>query len=92
MDLWGVGGRIRSPCRVSPVEATGGQLMRDLTSLRREAERLREKAGMPIQRETLATLEPKALTLLIEDARSAIRAKAEQAEFQRALLDLIPED
>ena len=63
--------------------------MRDLKSLRREADRLRRKAGTPISAETLDQLGQGALMFIIEDARSAIRAKADRAQFEKSLHALI---
>lgn len=54
-------------------------MSRDLKSLRREAERLRLKAGAPIPRSTLDQLGAAALGILIRDARATIRAASEAA-------------
>jgi hypothetical protein len=55
----------------------------DLTQLRREAARLRRKAGAPIPMSTLDELEASALNFIITDARMTIRDReAQRADFQ----------
>jgi hypothetical protein len=66
--------------------------MGNLQQLRREAERLRRRAGAPIPRETLDHLSESALRFLISDAHKSMRAQAAQAREREqidALLDQI---
>ena len=64
--------------------------MNDLNQLRREAGRLRTKAGAPVPAHVLAGKGEIALRFLIRDARKMLKAKAEEQrvrEWTDALLN-----